>query len=73
MVEVYSKPSCPQCELTYRVLDSQGIKFNVTDITEDAEAYSYITEELGYMQAPVVVTPDGEHWSGFQPEKIKAI
>ena len=29
-------------------------------------------KELGYLQAPVVVTDD-EHWSGFRPDKIDAL
>jgi glutaredoxin-like protein NrdH len=27
---------------------------------------------LGYLQAPVVVA-GGEHWSGFRPDRIKAL
>ncbi len=35
----------------------------------DPEALRH-TKELGYDQAPVVVTPFGDHWSGFRPDKI---
>ena len=74
MVTVYSKPdgTCPQCDMTYRVMKSEGISYRKVDITEDADAYSYVTGELGYMQAPVVVTEDS-HWSGFRPDLIKSI
>jgi glutaredoxin-like protein NrdH len=37
-----------------------------------AAAREYVTEELGYSQAPVVCV-DGEpehHWSGFRPDLI---
>jgi len=27
---------------------------------------------LGYLQAPVVVTPDA-HWSGFRPDRLNAL
>lgn len=41
------------------------------DITEDSEARDYVLA-LGYLQAPVVVV-GGEHWSGFRPDRIKAL
>lgn len=58
--------------MTYKVLESRGIKYEVKDITKDEEAYSYVKDELGYMQAPVVVTEDN-HWSGFRPDLINQI
>jgi glutaredoxin-like protein NrdH len=67
-VTVYSKSPCVQCDATYRALDSKGIEYNVIDLSENAAALR-IVKELGYLQAPVVVTDD-EHWSGFRPDKI---
>ncbi len=67
-ITVYSKPSCVQCNATYRALDAKGIEYSVTDVSEDADALEHV-KSLGYMQAPVVVT-DGDHWSGFRPDKI---
>lgn len=73
LVQVFSKPNCVQCNMTYKVLDASGTEYNVTDITEDTEAYDFVTKELGYFQAPVVVAPDGTHWSGFRPDLINAL
>ena len=70
-VTVYSKPSCVQCNATYRALDNKGINYRVIDVTADDAAAEYV-KGLGYMQAPVVVTDD-EHWSGFRPDKIEAL
>ncbi len=70
-VTVYTKPACVQCNATYKALDKQGIKYNVVDITEVPEARDYVLA-LGYMQAPVVVAGD-DHWSGFRPDRIKAL
>ncbi|RRD60786.1 glutaredoxin-like protein NrdH [Leucobacter sp. OH1287] len=67
-VTVYTKPSCVQCTATYRALDSKGIEYDVLDLSEDQTALETV-KELGYLQAPVVVT-DGDHWSGFRPDKI---
>lgn len=67
-VTVYTKPSCVQCNATYRALDSKGIEYEVLDLSEDAAALERV-KELGYLQAPVVVA-EGDHWSGFRPDKI---
>ena len=70
-ITVYSKPSCVQCNATYRALDAKGIEYSVTDVSQDADALEHV-KSLGYMQAPVVVA-DGEHWSGFRPDKINEL
>jgi len=67
-VTVYTKPSCVQCNATYRALDAKGIDYEVHDLTEDPAALERM-KSLGYLQAPVVVV-DEEHWSGFRPDKI---
>ena len=36
-------------------------------VNSDSLAY---VKELGHLQAPVVVTADGEHWSGFRPDLL---
>ena len=71
VVTVYTKPACVQCNATYRALDKRGISYDVVDVTEDAAALERI-KELGYLQAPVVITED-DHWSGFRPDKIAAL
>ena len=70
-VTVYTKPACVQCNATYKALDKQGIAYQKVDITEDRDARDYVMA-LGYLQAPVVVF-GGEHWSGYRPDRIKAL
>lgn len=70
-VTVYTKPACVQCNATYRALDKKGITYTSVDVTQDPAALTKL-KEMGYMQAPVVVT-DVDHWSGFRPDKIAAI
>jgi glutaredoxin-like protein NrdH len=67
-ITVYTKPSCVQCNATYRALDSKGIEYDVLDLSEDPAALERV-KSLGYLQAPVVIT-DEDHWSGFRPDKI---
>lgn len=71
LVTVYLKPSCVQCVATCNALDKAGIKYQSIDITEDSVARDYVLS-LGYLQAPVVVSGI-DHWSGFRPDRIKAL
>ncbi|MDN5601629.1 MAG: glutaredoxin-like protein NrdH [Brachybacterium sp.] len=70
-ITVYSKPLCVQCDATKRALNKAGVAYDVVDITEDADALATV-KSLGYVQAPVVITSE-DHWSGFRPDKIKAL
>ena len=70
-VTVYTKPACVQCNATYKALDKQGISYEVVDISTNPEARDFVMA-LGYLQAPVVVVGN-EHWSGFRPDRIKAL
>ena len=70
-ITVYTKPSCVQCNATYRALDAAGIEYDIRDLSEDLVALEQV-KALGYMQAPVVVTDEG-HWSGFRPDKIEEL
>lgn len=70
-ITVFSKPACVQCDATYRALNKYGLDYTIVDISTDAEALESV-KALGYQQAPVVFA-DGDHWSGFRPDKIKAL
>ncbi|WP_167477170.1 redoxin NrdH [Nocardia arthritidis] len=70
-ITVYTKPACVQCNATYKALDKVGVDYQVIDISENDEARDYVMA-LGYLQAPVVVAGD-DHWSGFRPDRIKAL
>ena len=70
-ITVFSKPACVQCDATYRALNKHGLEYTVVDISTDAEALASV-KALGYQQAPVVFA-DGDHWSGFRPDRIKAL
>lgn len=67
-ITVYSMPTCVQCTATYRALDDKGIRYAIVDLTEGVAALEHV-KALGYVQAPVVVTPS-DSWSGFRPDKV---
>ena len=70
-VTVYSKPHCPQCEMTRRLLDRLGVAYQTVDVAQNQAALEYV-RGLGYLQAPVVVAGD-EHWSGYRPDRLKTL
>jgi glutaredoxin-like protein NrdH len=56
--------------MTKKALDRAGIAYDEVDLTQNPAALEYVTEDLGYSQAPIVQVDDQTHWSGFQPQKI---
>lgn len=78
-IVVYSKPACVQCNMTYRALDKKGYSkedYTILDITEDPEAFAYVST-LGFLSAPVVEVTyeDGtvDQWAGFNDDKIREL
>lgn len=70
-ITVYSKPNCVQCVATYRALDKAGLEYTIVDIALDTQALEHVVS-LGHQQAPVVVAGE-QHWSGYRPDRIKAL
>lgn len=64
-VTVYTTPTCPQCEMTKKTLTRGNVRYEVVDLSADSEAMAYVTKDLGYSAAPVVVAGE-QHWSGFR-------
>mgnify|MGYP001591059034 FL=1 len=77
-VTIYTTgPQCPQCMLTKKALAARGIDYTDVDLRDSANgaARDYVTEDLGYSQAPVVVVDDEpqNHWSGFRDDLIRGL
>ena len=70
-ITLYTKPACVQCKATQKALERAGLNYETVDISLDDEARDYVLA-LGYLQAPVVEA-NGEHWSGFRPERINGL
>jgi len=76
-VTIYTTgPGCFGCKKTIELFDAAGVTHTIVNIRENDAAREYVTEDLGYMQAPIVVVEDGEghdHWSGLQPGEIERV
>lgn len=71
MVTLYVKNNCHPCKITAKILDEKGITPRVKNLETDPTAIAEV-KELGYLQAPVVVT-ETDHWSGLNPNKLAAL
>ena len=69
--KVYSKEDCVKCNATYRSFAKEGIDYDLVMLEEHPELVEQFREE-GLVQAPIVEA-NGERWSGFRPDKIKAL
>lgn len=74
-ITVWTAPECVQCNTTVRAFESAGYPkaaLAIKDLSHpDNAAQLQRFKERGYMQAPIVQTPQ-ETWSGFNPGKVKA-
>ncbi|TQM98257.1 glutaredoxin family protein [Microbacterium lacticum] len=77
-VTVYSTgDGCPRCVRTCACLRLAGIPFTIIDLSAyaNAPAREFVTDDLGYTAAPVVVVDQDQqhHWSGFRPDLIQQL
>lgn len=69
-VTVYTGENCQQCRLTGRWLAGARIPHKMIPITPTkAEEFKL----KGHQTLPVVITPEGEMWSGFRPDRLKEL
>lgn len=71
-ITVYTKPSCVQCTYTKKELDRIGLAYTAIDVTED-DAARNLLQDNGICTLPYVVATGQEPWSGFKPERIRAL
>lgn len=72
-VVLYTKPGCGPCRATKAALMAKGLPFDEIDVSQDAEAFEFVSNTLGYRGVPVVYVDAGQHWTGFDPARIDAI
>lgn len=69
-VTIYTKKPCPQCDMTKRLMQREGIEFEEVDLLASPDTLAKFKEE-GLLQAPIVVIGnDGRRWAGFRPDLI---
>ena len=71
-ITVYTKPACVQCNAVVKTLEKLELNFRKVDISADPGARDFVMA-LGYLAAPVVVADADNHFSGYRPDRIKAL
>ena len=70
-VVVYAMAGCQACRVTELALQRAGVEYEVVDLDTNPQARGLV-RALEFTSAPVVTT-GREWWSGFRPDRIKAI
>lgn len=68
-VTVMTMENCQPCKAVKRWLDREGVDYEEKDAMEHVD---YIAS-LGYRQAPIVITENGDHFYGFNIGKLQQI
>ena len=70
---VYTRKNCPQCKMTKKWLEDNGIAHKTVDIAHDTQAAEEL-KRLGYQAVPVVVVHGDPQtsWSGFRPDVLES-
>lgn len=71
-VTIHTTPNCVQCMQTKRVLDKEGIAYEVIDLSERPDLVQKFKDEHGFTSAPIVTT-DTKAWSGFRLDKLQSL
>lgn len=58
---------------TKMALRQNGIEFEEHNVDTDEEYLKEVKEVYGVSSMPLVVTPDGDTWTGFQPKRIMSL
>ena len=70
-ITVWVKPNCPQCDMTKRIFDKEGVIYQTKRLDKSPKATQRFID-MGFMAAPIVETDD-RRWSGFRNDKIKSL
>ena len=70
-ITLWTKPNCPQCEMTKKVFDQEQIIYQVKRLDKSPKATERFIE-MGFMSAPIVETDD-RRWAGFRISKIRSL
>lgn len=68
-VTLFTADNCQPCRMAKKFLDAQGVEYE----EKKAKDHIDLIAELGYRQAPVIMTDTGEHFYGFNIGKLQQI
>ncbi|QGJ91352.1 thioredoxin [Mycobacterium phage Bachome] len=72
-VTLYTQPNCAPCRRVKELLEAEGIEFDAVDITQNDEAYTYVTQVLKAAATPVIVTDTHEPIIGNRQDELEEL
>lgn len=70
-ITVYSKEHCQPCRATERMMGKLALDYDVVSLDENPDKVQ-VFKAMGMMESPIVEAGE-EMWSGFRPDRIKAL
>lgn len=67
MLNLYTKPNCPNCVATKTALQALGVPYNELELTNPDNLT--LVKSWGFLAAPVIDN-NGDRWSGFRADKL---
>lgn len=71
-IDVYTSDRCTRCRQVKKRLTANGVEFNEINMSHDDDARNKVMS-MGFTEAPVVMTDDGESHSGFRIDRLDDI
>lgn len=75
-IKIYTQNGCPQCKMTKRVLGQLELPYEEINVSllgdKENKTRNYLKDDLNFRAFPCVITEE-EAWSGFRPDKLKAL
>lgn len=78
-ITIYGPEQCPNCDKAMALFDRHKIAYTKNSIEAGDNDHRYITEELGYATAPVILVtfksganPHTVHWGGHRMDMLMA-
>lgn len=72
MLKVIGKTNCIQCKMTRKLLDQAKVDYQYINLAEHPSLIEKI-KATGVSQVPIILRDDRLLFTGFRPDKLKAL
>lgn len=70
MFVVYTRAGCVACTATVKLLSKRNLPYQLRNADDHLDTIATITDER---RLPVVISPTGEVFTGFRPDRLTII
>lgn len=76
-ITIYGPYDCPNCQTAIDLFTRKNIAYTKVDLESGDANHTYVTQELGYATAPVIVVEfvdhDPVHWGGARNDMLTVL